>query len=88
MVSFADSLDCVGILARSSTVIAEAFGKLRRNYSLIAYILADVLEAYDRKDTTSVEPALRKRAFKENSRSGGDSPLAGVKIGIPKVNSR
>ncbi|KAF8739094.1 Glutamyl-tRNA(Gln) amidotransferase subunit A, mitochondrial, partial [Rhizoctonia solani] len=73
VVSYADSLDCVGILA-SKVEDAE--------------LVYDVLSQYDPRDPTSVPPDLREAA-KQNAQTkirqlSTSDDLGGVRIGIPQ----
>ncbi|KAF8555835.1 amidase signature enzyme [Imleria badia] len=75
VVSFADSLDCVGVLARSVDTVKEVF---------------DVILVYDARDPTAASPELRKRASSivgsclPKMFSGVQTnTLDGLRIGIP-----
>ncbi|KZT00578.1 amidase signature enzyme [Laetiporus sulphureus 93-53] len=73
VVSYADSLDCVGIMARAVDDVEKVF---------------DVLVEYDPKDPTAVRPATRRKASQvcdEHYKhlNLGDS-LVGLRIGIPQ----
>ncbi|PVG03119.1 amidase signature enzyme [Serendipita vermifera] len=73
VVSFADSLDCVGILAKDANMIRNAF---------------DILSVHDPADPTCVTNDIRLR-IKEQERRQQDKrtdtsrPLHGITIGIP-----
>ncbi|KLO19288.1 amidase signature enzyme, partial [Schizopora paradoxa] len=84
VVSFADSLDCVGILARHSSEVKNVFGKHATAHPL----QPDVLNLYDPKDPTSAPTEVRNAA-KQDSMSFRDAVrnrqrLDGVRIGIPE----
>ncbi|QRW17025.1 amidase [Rhizoctonia solani] len=73
VVSYADSLDCVGVLA-SKVEDAE--------------LVYDVLSQYDPRDPTSIPPDLREAA-KQNAETkirqlSTSDDLSGVRIGIPQ----
>ena len=97
--SFADSLDCVGILAPSSRGIEQIFGLcspiacLRfRPHALLASV--DVIAQPDAKDPTAIAQDLRDEAKSmanariEQSYRGAEceSPFSGLKVGVPKVD--
>ncbi|KAL6309383.1 amidase signature domain-containing protein [Sparassis latifolia] len=73
VVSFADSLDCVGVVAQKVRSIEK---------------IHNVLSKYDPKDPTSAKPEVRERAlqicqeYREQFDSG--SSLSGLRIGIAK----
>ncbi|TFY64482.1 hypothetical protein EVJ58_g2602 [Rhodofomes roseus] len=72
VVSYADSLDCVGVMARSVDTVKKLF---------------DVISSYDPKDPTAAHPRARKKAVKASHaswlRAPGES-LKGLRIGIPQ----
>ncbi|KAF8645066.1 hypothetical protein AX16_008124 [Volvariella volvacea WC 439] len=73
VVSYADSLDCVGILATDVTSVQNVFR---------------VLSVYDDKDPTAATEAIRKQAHEAAqellTRWAGRSDLCGLRIGIPQ----
>ncbi|KAF8316650.1 amidase signature enzyme [Clavulina sp. PMI_390] len=76
VVSYADSLDCVGILARDVSRIRRVF---------------DVVSTHDAKDPTSIAPDLRSAARSHSQeridqlqQNASASPLSGLRVGIPK----
>lgn len=73
VVSFADSLDCVGVMASTVDEAQKVF---------------DLVSVYDAKDPTSVMPEVRKRASRLSSKhqEGFDAmgSLEGLRIGVPQ----
>lgn len=73
VVSYADSLDCVGVLARTVADTKTVF---------------DALSVYDVRDPTSVPQDLRESAHAASvarlSKLDSDSSLVGLRIGIPQ----
>jgi Asp-tRNA(Asn)/Glu-tRNA(Gln) amidotransferase A subunit family amidase len=102
VVSFADSLDCVGILAPSSRGIEQIFGLCFTHYlSAISASCTpctldsvDVVAQPDAKDPTAIAQDLRNEAKSmANARieqsyrgTGCESPFSGLKVGVPKVD--
>lgn len=72
VVSYADSLDCVGVMARGVDTVKAAF---------------NVLSAYDAKDPTATRPSTRQKAAEVCQEHGprlfGRS-LTGLRIGVPQ----
>ncbi|KAJ7272742.1 amidase signature enzyme [Mycena haematopus] len=68
VISFADSLDCVGVMAVDLLATKRVF---------------DVLNAYDAQDPTSASPDARQRASQEATRAWPTSSLKDLRIGIP-----
>ncbi|KAJ7173568.1 Glutamyl-tRNA amidotransferase subunit A, mitochondrial [Mycena filopes] len=68
VVSFADSLDCVGVMARDVSTTRNVF---------------DRLSVYDAKDPTSASPDARQRASTASARAWPTSSLVDLRIGIP-----
>ncbi|WVF70189.1 hypothetical protein IAT40_004977 [Kwoniella sp. CBS 6097] len=77
IVSYADSLDCVGILARDVDAVQEVF---------------QIVSHPDKHDMTCVSSSARCRASsvlsshltKISASSGNDSSIAGMRIGVPE----
>ncbi|PFH50308.1 hypothetical protein AMATHDRAFT_75710 [Amanita thiersii Skay4041] len=74
VVSFADSLDCVGVLAKNVQDAKAIF---------------DVLNVYDDKDPTAVSDEIRKRADERTRErmsvwNRGSESLQGLRIGVPQ----
>ncbi|KAJ7623717.1 amidase signature domain-containing protein, partial [Roridomyces roridus] len=69
VISFADSLDCVGVMAKDVAGTKRVF---------------DVLNAHDSKDPTSVSSAVRQLAAQEANKAWPTSSLANLRIGIPQ----
>ncbi|CCM02641.1 uncharacterized protein FIBRA_04745 [Fibroporia radiculosa] len=71
VVSYADSLDCVGVLARTAQDVKKAF---------------DVLNVYDDKDPTASRPDVRRRASEavQKSHWNAEDGLTGLRIGVPQ----
>jgi aspartyl-tRNA(Asn)/glutamyl-tRNA(Gln) amidotransferase subunit A len=89
--SYADSLDCVGVLARDMGTVSSAFGKRSNSYNS-AFELnfsIDVISGYDSKDSTAARPNARKAAKKasEGIMTKLKGPLNGLRLGIPQVES-
>ncbi|KAJ7663794.1 amidase signature domain-containing protein [Mycena polygramma] len=68
VISFADSLDCVGVMAKHVSGTKRVF---------------DILNAYDEKDPTSASPETRRLASKAAAHAWPESSLADLRIGIP-----
>ncbi|KAI0741484.1 amidase signature enzyme [Daedaleopsis nitida] len=71
-VSFADSLDCVGILARDTRTVQRVY---------------DTIASYDVRDPTAAPPRVRKTAqatCEQVLRLVQEDSLAGLRIGIPQ----
>ncbi|KAL4249921.1 Glutamyl-tRNA(Gln) amidotransferase subunit A, mitochondrial [Abortiporus biennis] len=73
VVSYADSLDCIGILGKDVSIIKTTF---------------DILSQFDPKDPTSVPSAVRESAandlyIDQNTSFDSDKPFAGLRVGIP-----
>ncbi|KAJ6485639.1 amidase signature domain-containing protein [Mycena sanguinolenta] len=68
VISFADSLDCVGVMAADVSATKRVF---------------DILNAYDAKDPTSASPDARQRASQEATRAWPTLSLKNLRIGIP-----
>ena len=99
VVSFADSLDCVGIVSKDVTSASKLFGSSlsRPPFSSGIYQRRqqDVLSVFDENDPTAARPTTREKARElcsehmsewassSNSNSGGD--LSKLRIGIPQV---
>ncbi|KAJ7132344.1 amidase signature domain-containing protein [Mycena epipterygia] len=69
VISFADSLDCVGVMAKDVSGTKRVF---------------DILNAHDAKDPTSASLTARKRASEEAARVWPTSALTDLRIGIPQ----
>ncbi|KAJ6458134.1 amidase signature domain-containing protein [Mycena vitilis] len=68
VISFADSLDCVGVMAKHVSGTKRVF---------------DILNAYDEKDPTSALPEARRMASKAAARAWPEWSLAALRIGVP-----
>lgn len=68
VVSFADSLDCVGVLGRSTEGVIGAF---------------DVLNQFDLRDPTAASQELRTQAS-DLSQSSWDGDIKHLRIGVPQ----
>lgn len=88
VVSYADSLDCVGVLGGTIDTVQQVFGKLK----LAEVIRTDQSECIshpDSKDMTCVNEEARIKANRTSAQSldmtSGPSskPLEGLRIGIP-----
>ncbi|KAI0793712.1 amidase signature enzyme [Fomes fomentarius] len=72
VVSFADSLDCVGILARDIRTVRNVY---------------EPLASYDVRDPTAAPPHVRARAAEFNQAHFGlvkEDTLTGLRIGVPQ----
>ncbi|XP_006461748.1 hypothetical protein AGABI2DRAFT_222615 [Agaricus bisporus var. bisporus H97] len=77
VVSYADSFDCVGVLASTVPDIRRVFG---------------TISAYDTRDPTSAIPEVRERSLEAlnvrlsrwDSERGSEKPLQGLRVGIPQ----
>ncbi|EGN96886.1 hypothetical protein SERLA73DRAFT_185118 [Serpula lacrymans var. lacrymans S7.3] len=76
VVSFADSLDCVGVLAKSVDAVKNIFG---------------TISSYDPKDPTSATPDSRQKSFELSEAYlpsldtvNGKFSMSGLRIGIPQ----
>ncbi|KAJ6607000.1 amidase signature domain-containing protein [Mycena sp. CBHHK59/15] len=69
VISFADSLDCVGVMAK------DVLGTKR---------IFDTLNVYDAKDPTSVSPSTRQMASLEAGQAWPTFEATGLRIGIPQ----
>ncbi|EPQ56175.1 amidase signature enzyme [Gloeophyllum trabeum ATCC 11539] len=69
VVSYSDSLDCVGVLARSVADVHKVFATLNH---------------HDPRDPTSLPPSIRQRARSAPARGRDPSDLRGLTIGIPQ----
>ncbi|KAG8844786.1 Trimeric GatFAB AmidoTransferase(AdT) complex subunit [Serendipita sp. 411] len=69
VVSFADSLDCVGVLARDSEIALNAF---------------ELISKYDPADPTCVTEEIRKSAATMMNSAANGVSLSGIRIGIPE----
>lgn len=98
VVSFADSLDCVGILARNAHTASQAFGRcsIHHVYYLlyvwitlnpVLFLYSDLTSKHDPNDPTCVPEELRSQAESNESytRQEGSASLRGLQIGIPQV---
>ncbi|KAK7031613.1 Glutamyl-tRNA amidotransferase subunit A, mitochondrial [Favolaschia claudopus] len=68
VISFADSLDCVGVMATTVASTRHVF---------------DILNVHDTRDPTSVTPHARAAALEEARRVWPTSALKDLRIGIP-----
>jgi len=91
LVSFADSLDCVGILSKDVESAESVFGlsgwwMYASNHTYRKY--PDSLNIYDPRDPTAVTQETRERALKSVLSNSLDSgSLSGLRIGVPSVRS-
>ncbi|KAJ7065373.1 amidase signature enzyme [Mycena amicta] len=69
VISFADSLDCVGVMAKTVAATRRVF---------------NTLNVHDAQDPTSVSSETRRRASKQASRFWSGTSLADLKIGVPQ----
>ncbi len=69
MIAFASSLDQAGPMARSAEDLA---------------LLLNVMAGFDERDSTSLQRDKEDYARELNKQVGGDKPLNGLRIGLPK----
>nr|GAT51425.1 predicted protein [Mycena chlorophos] len=69
VISFADSLDCVGVMANSVDATRRVFG---------------VLDVYDEQDPTSAPPETRQKAKEAARQSWSGASLSSLRIGVPQ----
>ncbi|KAJ7105126.1 amidase signature domain-containing protein [Mycena crocata] len=69
VISFADSLDCVGVMAKDVANTKRVF---------------DILNAHDAKDPTSASLTARQTASEATTRAWPSSTLANLRIGVPQ----
>ena len=90
MVSFADSLDCVGVLARDVSTVKRVHSKSALFLRLtVAEYLLDALAVFDRCDPTAAPKNVREKATQLYQKHLGgirDGSLAGLRIGVPQVS--
>ena len=87
VISYADSLDCVGILASDVNTVKRVFGmKYRISHERILH-LPDSVALHDTQDPTSVPVDTRKLISEhvDNKFQSKDSVLMGLRVGIPQV---
>lgn len=102
MVSYADTLDCVGILAGEVEDVREVYGM---SFSLVSVsplanemgvhgaMGTDVIAQPDRLDSTCVGPSVRRKAKAIEEEARGriagleKGSLEGLRIGIPIVSA-
>ena len=91
MVSFADSLDCVGVLARNVGTTRRVHGMSvvlpSCDSRLLLHCKAN-LAVWDSRDPTAAPPHVRMRAKQVNESSSEclkSDTLAGLRIGVPQV---
>ena len=94
VISFADSLDCVGIIGKDVTSTSKVFGSLCKFLFLRLFHLSefqDVLSQFDERDPTAARPMTREKARELCSEhmaewaSWGSGSLKNLRIGIPQV---
>ena len=87
VVSYADSMDCVGVLGKKVNVVQEVFGMSTSRDHLADAL--DILSHPDRQDMSCVTASTRSRStsFLESYLSRfptyPSSPLTGLRIGLP-----
>ena len=98
VVSFADSLDCVGIMARNVNDVKTTFGNIS-SYHNEAFPISqgsalDTLAQYDPRDPSAAKPETREKASQACSSAMKDwfnpshiETLQGLRIGIPRVTT-
>lgn len=91
VISFADSLDTVGIIASNVEDVQKVYGKrlLLKRVGSAEEAWIDALSWYDSKDPTSIP--FDKRMYSKSSAEGSkvttkmSDPFKGLRIGIPRV---
>lgn len=97
MISYATSLDTVGIMARNVRDVELTHGEFERSIWPQSKLIepfsrrtTGVLAQFDSKDPTSVSEAVRSRSKETHSswsrRQAGD--LTGLRVGVPLVSGR
>lgn len=87
VISYADSLDCVGILASDVNTVKRVFGmKYGISHECILHV-PDSLALHDTQDPTSVSVDTRKLISEhvDNKFQSRGSVLMGLRVGIPQV---
>ena len=98
VVSFADSLDCVGIMARKVDNVKTTFGNILSYHIKVLPIsqqsVLDALAQYDPRDPSAAKPETREEASQACSSAMKDwfnpshtESLQGLVIGIPRVST-
>ena len=91
MVSYADSLDCVGVLGKTIDVVRQVFSESIRVRALCTCLIrSDTISHHDKKDMTCANADIREKA-RQNSLAtiariaarDSKTPLKGLRIGIP-----
>ena len=86
VVAFADSLDCVGILANDTHSIAQTLGRqLIYWVGIVLTLEPDILAIHDPKDPTCLTDDLRAQLSQGDRDTDTPTALQGIKIGIPQV---
>ena len=87
VISYADSLDCVGLLAFDVNTVQRVFGmKYQISHECILH-LPDSVALHDAQDPTSVPIDTRKLISEhvDNKFQSKGSVLMGLRVGIPQV---
>jgi hypothetical protein len=101
VVSFADSLDCVGIIGKDVTSTSKVFGSFSPGLFLSGFFYThqrrqqDVLPVFDDNDPTAARRTTRENArelcsehMTEWASSSNSGDLTKLRIGIPQVCAR
>ena len=88
--SFADSLDCVGVLARNVRTVRRVYGSSLSyvQYSFVLDISLDSLAVCDDRDPTAAPSSVREKSVQllnSHLEHIGDNKLVGLRIGVPQV---
>ena len=91
VVSYADSLDCVGILAEDVNYVESVFSTSHVFCILSLHLHSDaeIIAHYDHRDPSAATPEVRQQAATEcaniMARCNTTPSLSGLRIGIPRV---
>lgn len=86
MVSYADSLDCVGVLGSSVDTVRQVFGEFAGSH-LSDHSPSDVISQEDSRDMTCASSSSRIAAKASTTKRlaalASNRPLSGLRIGLP-----
>lgn len=94
LVSYANSLDTVGILTKTVNDCSNVYGKKKKNSVSIFYVvlilalLLDIISKYDEQDPTSIPISFREELDVKDdalrSKWNNKEDLSGLVVGIPQ----
>lgn len=88
VISYADSLDCLGVLGVDVAHVRMVFSTSSAFASKVnTHITPGTIAQYDGRDPSAATPATRQQAVEESSKTewNKSSDLSGLRIGIPQV---